>query len=359
MSTTYATSAAGLVDLYNNATDNGWIYQKPRGQANQEYYRVADFCKIDNHGTMITQHYGYNHGAANPFGSGASVSPTSVVLNGSLTISQQRPISLDEYPDTDMTVKDINDTLENFYKMQYYGFVIKPANSTGLEKVFGNGEGAEISTTRGKEEFQYTLPRLWDSMFSYGEYTIYPCISNQPLSDNNESLVANQRLYAIPGASALTIMITLGNILINVTAKVKEDTITAQDYTVQWTFTAQNYNSSPVTLTNGKARFRFPEKAYNDPIIIGQEVEIDLGSLQDAAGTITVPGATEVTPGQITPGEYHHPTVLQQNYTELTNFDLDKLYIVYSHNTGSSTESIVGSREFIKPAQPELNQNEY
>lgn len=325
----YATTIQGLINLYDGG-DNGWAYQRPRGASQGEYYRMADFCKIVGSGGLDTSNYGYNHYAKNPFGSMFSIAPTTQSRNyGTVTTEMARAVAAGDYPDTDLTIYDFNQILAQTLQMSYYGCVIKwPTNASAQPKLFGND--ISFITTRGKEQLQYTF-QMTPSLFqTLGEYTIYPCISNQALGFN-VSLASGQRLYPIPGCSPVVLTVIDDYITISVVATVLPYT-SGSSYTVRWNFNIRNDYDHAVTLTDVGARFRFSGKSYQDTMQSG-EVEVSVGTVNIAAGST-----------------YYYPGQGLSADQSLSNFDLSQLIVGAKYNNALKT----GSRHFIAPVNPNL-----
>lgn len=326
----------GLINLYDGGL-NGWNYLRT-GDAVSRRGRYYDFFRVVN-GNLDRNNPGYHGTAPNPFGA-SSASPATVPRNwGVLLVAQRRFPPVGDWPDYDLAIKDFNDLLNDSQKMLYYGCVIKgapggQASSIG-PRLFGNDTVTihAADSARGKEDLSYNLTLQPSAFGTVGDYLVYPCLSNYALG-YNISLVSGQKLFPIPGAAPATITIIDDYIVIVCTAKAL-NYISGTDYYVEWSYTVYNYFNYDVTLTSGKARFRFSGKGFNDPMISGEE-EVTLGS----NGEITVPAN----------GSYSYPGSGLTVDKRLSDRGLSQLIVGFMYNNGLKT----GSREFIVPADPTL-----
>lgn len=324
-----AASIAGLISLYDSAGVNGWEYLRPRGLSQNEIYREADFCKIIGSGEQDTVNWGYNHNAPNPFGSGFSALPSTVSQSAdTLYVQMRRFPPAGDWPDTDLSIYDFNQVLNPSLRMQYFGCVIKGYSGRAASvaaRLFGNGSGDTIGSTRGKENLycEVTInPTTWQTLDGY---IVYPCLSNDYLGQN-VSLRSGQYLYPVPGAQPVVFSVIEDYIVITVYATVQPYT-SGNRYDVNWSFQVTNYNNFAITLTNIAARFRLPGKTFNDTMQAG-EVEVAISDMDLDAGE------TKYYPGQ-------GLSAMQS----LTDFDLDRLIVGARYNNQLKT----GYRTFIAP----------
>jgi hypothetical protein len=215
--------------------------------------------------------------------------------------------------------------------MQYFGCVIKGYSGRAASvaaRLFGNGSGDTIGSTRGKENLYCEVninPTTWQTLDGY---IVYPCLSNDYLGQN-VSLRSGQYLYPVPGAQPVVFSVIEDYIVITVTARALNYTSPATYY-VQWSYTVYNYHDYAINLTNGKAKFRYQGKQYSEPIT-GGEQELNLSD-------ITVPAG----------GSYSYPGGGLTTDTNLSDRDLYQLIIGFQYNSQLKT----GYREFIVPAPP-------
>jgi len=324
-----ASTINALINYYSQ-TDNGWAYLRPRGKAQNEYYRAADFCKIVGSGGLDTSNYGYTHYARNPFGANFSALPAVVSKNGDqLFVQQGRITPSGDYPDNEIAIYDFNQLLSNSLKMKYYGCVIKGYSgsaSSVAARLFGSDTDF-TSAARGKEELNFTLTINSSKFQTLGGYIVYPCISNYALSDNGTTMTSGQYLYPIPGATPAIFEVIEDYIVIVPYATVQPYT-SGSSYNVQWSFQITNYHDFDITLTDVGARFRLPGKVYQNTMEAG-EVPVDIGTVNIAAG------ATYYYPGQ--------GLSAMQN---LTNFNLSQLIVGAMYNNQLKQTA----RTFIAPA---------
>lgn len=239
----YATTINGFVSLYADGDNNnlwktnranGWRYFKPRGKAQNEMFRFFDFVKVisENGSLHPVNGIGYNHRAVNPFGKFDCV--TSVTKNGGLfTASNTRTVPQTGVPEYDITIEDINATINSAYKMLYYGVMLVPEDGqsgvTTTYLIFNNNQTINDGNTgqdyiRGNERLYLNQFSLSDTM-PIGFYTAYPFLCGTPLSTTARYLVylAGQRttqlptrLYPLPGTTPLRVNIYNTELIINV-----------------------------------------------------------------------------------------------------------------------------------------------
>ena len=147
-------------------------------------------------------------------------------------------------------------------------------------------------------------------------------------ASRNSNLADGRRLYPIPLAQPVTFTVIDDYIVINVTAKA--ESLNSSSYRVAWNFSITNYHDYAITLTSGKARFRFAGKTFSDTMQYGEQ-EVSLSDVTIAAGDT-----------------YYYPGNGLVADKSLTDRDLSQLIVGFMFNNGLRT----GVRQFIAPAQP-------
>lgn len=284
----YATTINGFVALYTDGETNslwktnranGWRYLKPRGKAQNEMFRFFDFVKVvsENNQLHPVNGIGYNHRAVNPFGKFGCVETVS--KNGGLfTASNTRAVPQTGVPEYDITIEDINATINSAYKMLYYGVMLVPEDGqsgvTTTYLIFNNNQTINDGNTgddyiRGNEWLYLNQFALSDTM-PIGFYTAYPFLCGTPLSTTARYLVylADQRttqlptrLYPLPGTTPLRVNIYNTELIINVFAPGRVETISGQ-YQGQVYITIKNNGSATANIPRLVLQFRTSDAEF-------------------------------------------------------------------------------------------------
>lgn len=286
----YATTINGFVALYADGDTNnlwktnranGWRYLKPRGisQNPSEMYRIFDFVKIveENGQRHPVNLIGYNHHASNPFGGFDCV--TTVTKNGgAFTASNTRTVPYTGVPEYDITIEDINAKVNSAYKMLYYGVMLVPEdNQSGVTTtylIFNNDHTINDGNTgsdyiRGNEDLSLDTFILSDTM-PIGFYTAYPFLTPSPLDSTDRYLVylADQRttqlparMYPLPGTTPLRVNIYNTELIINVFAPGRVETISGQ-YQGQIYITIKNNGSATANVPRLELQFRTSDAEF-------------------------------------------------------------------------------------------------
>lgn len=281
----YATTINGFVALYTDGDTNnlwktnranGWRYHKPRGKSQNEMFRIFDFVKVISENSQLhpVNLIGYNHRAVNPFGKFDCV--TSVSKNGGLfSASNTRTVPQTGVPEYDITIEDINATINSAYKMLYYGVMLVPtedSDSTTTYLIFNNDQTINDNNTgddyiRGNEWLYLNQFALSDTM-PIGLYTAYPFLTPSPLDSTIRYLVylENQRttqlparLYPLPGTTPLQVNIYNTTLIINVIPSGSVNNA----YMGRMYLTIRNNGTDAVTLPYLELQFRTSYVAYN------------------------------------------------------------------------------------------------
>lgn len=278
----YATTINGFVALYTDGDTNnlwktnranGWRYHKPRGKSQNEMFRIFDFVKVISENSQMhpVNLIGYNHRAVNPFGKFGCVETVS--KNGGLfTASNTRTVPQTGVPEYDITIEDINATINSAYKMLYYGVMLVPEDGqsgvTTTYLIFNNNQTINDGNTgvdyiRGNEWLYLNQFALSDTM-PIGLYTAYPFLTPSPLDSTIRYLVylENQRttqlparLYPLPGTTPLQVNIYNTELIISVFAPGRAETISGQ-YQGQIYITIKNNGAATANVPRLELQFR-------------------------------------------------------------------------------------------------------
>lgn len=285
----YATTINGFVSLYADGDNNnlgrtsranGWRYLKPRGKAQSEMFRIFDFVKVisENGSLRPVNGIGYNHRAVNPFGKFDCV--TSVTKNGGLFMARNtRTVPQTGVPEYDITIEDINATINSAYKMLYYGVMLVPEdNQSGVTTtyiIFNNNQTINEGNTgqdyiRGNERLYLNQFSLSDTM-PIGFYTAYPFLTPSPLDSTTRYLVylgtqrntqLPARLYPLPGTTPLRVNIYNTELIINVFAPGRVETISGQ-YQGQIYITIKNNGTATANVPRLVLQFRTSDAEFD------------------------------------------------------------------------------------------------
>lgn len=354
------TTAKAFIDLYlagdtpGSQRMNGWEYLKPRGkktssspagQTADEWFRLLDLVKVVNGEIQKgATDYGYadNTKAKNPFGN-FRVSPSTVFVSGSnMVIQCARTAPYGTYPDYAIAINDLNGNAGIVQQMLYFGAMITGFSDspTGCLLV-GNKEGNEIGTDRGHENLNLNY---YYNGGQAGSRYVYPFLTNKPFTGDNTdygveditnmtaALPNNRIIWPIPKATRFLLNVGTSNIEIKVNAK--QTAQTSSTITVNWGLRIKNNNASAASLVNGKVRFRFAGKSYNDTMVQG-EVEENLSNQ-------TIPANTEIT-------------VFSMDTNQKTGLSpqIEQVFVHFETQAGGTTTSWEGQTYIIKPYTPE------
>lgn len=284
----YATTVNGLISLYTdgetntlyNARANGWRYLRPRGLANNEWFRFYDFIKVVTvNGTkQPVSGVGYHASARNPFG--RFTCPESVShYSGAFVASNSTIIPSTGTPEYDIAIEDINAVMANAYKMLYYGVMLVPESSSGTcYFIFNNSttindDNVDADYIRGNESLALDTFLLSDTMPT-GNYTAYPFLTNMPISSlsrsitvtNRSSAISNDypRLYPLPGTVPSVVNIYDTPVVINVYAVGSAQTLDYVTFTGEIYVTIQNNTDSVVTVPRLELQWRTQSSTFAD-----------------------------------------------------------------------------------------------
>lgn len=285
----YATTINGFVALYTDGDTNslwktnranGWRYHKPRGKAQNEMFRFFDFVKVvsENNQLHPVNGIGYNHRAVNPFGSFDCV--TTVTKNGgAFFASNTRTVPYSGVPEYDIVIEDINATINSAYKMLYYGVMLVPEDGqsgvTTTYLIFNNNQTINDGNTgedyiRGNENLRLNTFFLSDTM-PIGFYTAYPFLTPSPLDSTTRYLVylgtqrntqLPARLYPLPGTTPLRVNIYNTELIINVFAPGRVETISGQ-YQGQIYITIKNNGTATANVPRLVLQFRTSDAEFD------------------------------------------------------------------------------------------------
>lgn len=229
----------------NDDNMNGWVYNKPYG-GTVAPYRLADFG-------------GYEHNANPPLRN--FWAPHQVALNGgnfSCTCIQQVASN------TSLIFSDFTSGLKDYYFGAYItnGTAKQIATSTST---LSNGGSTVLFTMTG---------------FSTGTWTAYPFLAQEKITQNG-GMTANS-FYSVPMLVPTTITIINSNITITITAVANYSS-----NTVSYTIKINNLTSGNITFKNNYLRLRYANKAYTDPLVIGEQ-QVKLSDYTAPSGVSTM-----------------------------------------------------------------------
>lgn len=234
---------------------NGWEYQPPTG--GNVPFRALDFD-------------GYYHNARPPVRS-FEVIPTKVENKqgsqfGASAVSF-RP------PDPNVILDEL--TLNNFGLSDYYfGIYVKQDNGQQFRRVTSTG-----SIKSGNISVQvntYGMP--------VGTWTVYPFLAQNPIGQDEMDKI--NQYYTLPNVSPAKVSIVASMVSLMVRST-PMDSMGLITYTI--TFTNGGY--STLSLTNNYIAFRFPNKDFIDPFVLGEsqdklnDFNVAVGETKTITGT--------------------------------------------------------------------------